>query len=201
MTRICFLAVCAWAFAGCAITNFTMDTPYSLDPEQAQLSASFSETKRIVWKSLKLKPTIRNKPQAVGVKKNGYGMDTAYVFTDPKARRWLTNAAKLELKSVGLDTSGSNTDDPSISITANQFFVEPDVGFWGADLTAVTILDVSVTLPKKNKIFKRRFVGEDTSFAMAWPDFVFESRLLKSAQRAFHQAALETRKLIDKEDM
>jgi hypothetical protein len=198
MTRICFLAVFAWAFAGCAITNFTMDTPYSLDPQRG---SSFSETKRIVWKSLKLKPTIRNKPQAVGVKKNGYGMDTAYVFTDPKARRWLTNAAKLELKSVGLDVSGGNTDDPSISITADQFFVEPDVGFWGADLTAVTILDVSITLPRQGKTFKRRFVGEDSSFAIAWPDFLFESRLLKSAQLAFHQAAEETRKLIDKEDM
>jgi hypothetical protein len=197
MIRICFLAVCAWAFAGCAITNFTIDEPYT--PGQQQ-DSSFSETKSIVWKSLKLKPTIRNKPQAVGVKKNGYGMDTAYVFTDPKARRWLTNAAKLELKGVGLNAGGTTADDPSISITADQFFIEPDVGFWGADLTAVTILDVSVTLPKQGKTFERRFVGEESSFTMAWPDFAFESRLLKSAQLAFHQFALETRKLIDKED-
>jgi len=197
MTRICFLAVCTWAFAGCAVTNYTMNKPYS--PGQ-QLDSPISETKSIVWEKLELNPTLRNEPEAVGVKKNGYGMDTAYVFTNPKPQEWLAEAAKLEFKGVGLNVGGGNADDPSISIIADQFFVEPNVGFWGADLTAVTILDVSVTLPKQGKMFQRRFVGEDTSFEMAWLDSDFHDRLVKSAQLAFHEAAQETRKLIDREE-
>ena len=194
MRRFYFLAVCAWTFAGCAITNFTIDEPYSLEAKQDSTS---SEVKRIAWHRLELKPTLRNEPDAVGVKKNGYGMDSAYVFTNPRPRKWLTKAALLEFKNVGLEMGGTKADDPNISIIADQFFVEPDVGFWGADVTAVTILDVTVILPKQGKKFQRRFVGEDSAFTMAWPDFFFENRLIKSAQLAFHEAAQETRKLIN----
>ncbi|OGR13290.1 MAG: hypothetical protein A2341_16140 [Deltaproteobacteria bacterium RIFOXYB12_FULL_58_9] len=190
------LVVCAWAFAGCALTNYTMVKPYTSGRE---VGSTTPMTKSVVWKKLELKPTLRNEPEAVAVKKNGYGMDTAYVFTNPKPQEWLTQAAKVEFQSVGLDMAGNGADDPSISIVVDQFFAEPDVSVWGADMTAVTVLDVTVNLPKQGKTFQRRFVGEDNSFEMVWPDSDFDVRLLKCAQLAFHEAAQETRKLIDGE--
>jgi hypothetical protein len=162
-----------------------MVEPYS--PSQ-KVESPIPSTKSIVWEKLELRPTLRNEPEAVGVKKNGYGMDSAYMFTKPKPQEWLTEAAKIELKGVGFNVEGENIDDPRIFFSVFQFFVEPDVGVWAADLTAVTILDVSVTLPRQGKIFQRRFVGESTDVEMVWLDSDFRDQLIKSAQLAFDAA-------------
>ena len=49
-------------------------------------------------------------------------------------------------------------------------------------------------------MFQRRFVGESTDVEMIWLDSDFREQLIKSAQLAFHDAAQETRKLIDREE-
>jgi len=199
IVRICFLLVCAWAFAGCTIgrpATHTMNKPYS--PIQ-QLDSHIPETRSIVWEKLKWNPTLRTQPSAVGVKMDMISIiEDAYVFTIPKPQKWLTEAAKLEFKGVGLEEGVGNADDPRISIIVDQFFVE----LAGLELTAVTILDVSVNLPKQGKMFQRRFVGEKVKLWMGGPgsNSEFDYTLLTSAQLAFHEAIQETRKLIDREE-
>lgn len=191
IARICFLAVCAWTIAGCAAwTESTLNMPpYS--PGQ-QLDSPIAETKSIVWEQLQLNPTLLDEPEAVGVKKSALLAGTGHIFLNPRLKEWLTEAAKIEFKGAGLEEALRSADNPSIFIRVNQFFVEPGMG--------VTILDVSVTLPKRGKMFERRFVGEDTEAEMIWNDSDFVDLLLRSAQLAFHEAAQETRKLIDREE-
>jgi hypothetical protein len=190
MARICLLAVCIWAFAGCtAWKESTLNMPlYS--PGQ-QLDSPIPETKSIVWETLQLNPTLLDKPKAVGVKKSALA-GTGHIFLYPRMKEWLTEAAKIEFKGVGLEETLRSADNPNIFISVNQFFVEPGMG--------VTILDVSVTLPKKGKMFERRFVGEETEAEVIWNDSDFVDLLLRSARLAFHEAAQETRRLIDRED-
>ena len=198
-TRICFLVVFASSFIGNACAGYSavdraavlIYEPYS--PIQ-KLDSPISETKKVVWEKLVFNPALPHKPFAVGIIKNDFGNEAANVWIkDQPPEEWLAEAAKFELKGAGLDVGDNNPGDPRVSIVVEQFFVETTF----SKATAVTILDVRVALPKKGKLFQRRFVGENSGFL--WTYHQISSNLLKSAQLAFHEAAQETRKLIDME--
>ncbi len=196
--RICFLIVFASLFIGNAcgrdfVNKLAVMLYEPYNPAQ-QLDSSIPETKNIVWEKLVFNPTLPHKPLAVGVIQNDFGNEAANVWIkDQPPEEWLAEAAKLEFKNAGLDVGDQNPDDPRISIVVEQFFAEATP----ASTISVTILDVRVALPKQGKMFQRRFVGEKFGIPFFYNQVSFI--LLKSAQLAFHEAAQETRKLIDME--
>jgi len=168
--------------------------------EEQQEDSPISETKRIVWEKLVFNPTLSHQPFqtflpfTVGVIKNEFGTEAAYAWIIPEPKEWLAEAIKFEFNNVGLEVGNENAHDPRVSIIVDQFFVE----VLSTSLTAVTILDVRITLPKQGKIFQRRFVGEWSRVTVKFS--IMDYALLRSAQLAFHEAAQETRKLIDREE-
>ena len=197
MKKFFLLGLCTNIFAGCALLNHTMVDPYKSGTGQR----TAADVKKIAWMPLDVTPTLRDEPRAVGVKKNSFGMETAYIFVAPDPQQWLADGAKVEFDRVGLLSDDAESDAPHIAVHAEQFFGEPAVGFFGADLVAVTVLDVTVTLPRQDKAFERRFVGEEASFVLAWTDALYDEKLLKSARMALREAAVETRALVDREAM
>jgi hypothetical protein len=83
--------------------------------------------------------------------------------------------------------------EPVVRFVVEQFFVEPAVGFWGADMAARTAVVIQVYWPTVNRMFERRFVGNIETFEMLWTDDTFESALRKSAQLALGQATASLR--------
>lgn len=172
--------------SGCAITDYTVTTAYT----PTAMTQPGAVQSAILW-DVQVAPTMPSNPTAVGAKKNGYGMVTAEVYVHPDPWTWLANAARAQFQVAGVSLLDNTTPRPlpQITISVAQFFVEPDVGFWGADLTAVTIVDVQVHFGQRGRTFRRRFVGEKTSFQMVWSDGDFQSHLVASAHRALAQAS------------
>jgi uncharacterized lipoprotein YajG len=101
-----------------------------------------------------------------GVKKNGYGQDSASIFTEPKPDQIVQQALAAELASAGFNVGKGSPN--LVRVEIHQFFIEPEVGFWAADVYAVVDATVSVTLePGK---MKRRFNGIGKVTTLVWAD-------------------------------
>jgi uncharacterized lipoprotein YajG len=102
-----------------------------------------------------------------GVKKNGYGQESASVFTDPKPDRILQDALSAELSRAGFEVAKGSPN--SISVDIHQFFTEPEVGVFAGDVYAVVDATISVNVEPTRRV-KRRFKGIGKVTTLVWAD-------------------------------
>jgi hypothetical protein len=177
---------------GCVLIDGNIEGRYQASPIK---NKSFAIP--IVLAPLEYVPTMKNDETAVGVKKNGYGMETAKMILEPSPQRWLHDAVVAELAAVQVKPVAFTGSEPMVKFKVEQFFVEPAVGFWGADVTGRTTVVVQIYWPTVHRMFERRFVGAEESFEMLWLDSAAEAVLQKSAQRAMTHAAQAVRSMLE----
>lgn len=133
-----------------------------------------------------------------GIRKNGYGMETAHMFTDPKGPELLKKVVTMELQNAGFDiVQEKNNRNPEIEIEVNKVFMEPEVGFFAGDV--VTVVDAVIIVKINQKEFRRRFKGIGSVRTIAWIDKFYEESLSKSLEDFSRKAVPEIIKLIESE--
>ena len=125
----------------------------------------------------------------IGVKKNGYGNETASVFLEADrgtAPAWVHQALGGELAAAGLAVSVMpGPQDERISVTLKQFFVEPRIDMWVIELHGIVLLDLEVRLTDGRR-YTRRIRGYWSDTVLFLP--MLESNLEKALARAARQA-------------
>jgi hypothetical protein len=179
--------------AGCALTDHTVGAYRT-----TRTTPSARAERSVILDALEYTPTMESDPDAVGVKKNGYNTITAKLYTRNGPVAWLTDAVTAELGMAGIRLErDEGAAAPHLWITVTQFFVEPSMGSFTAELQAVTVADVEITFPADGSKYKRRFVGRDISTEGAATGDLLERRLLLSCQQALALAAEEIAKLLE----
>jgi hypothetical protein len=175
--------------SGCALTDYTVTSPYepvAMARDPKPLVAALVDVQAV--------PSRRKSPTAVGVKKNGFGTELGTIYTKPVPRLWLAAAVKAQFEQAGIALiSDSRNSVPQIRIVVEQFFVEPKVGPFAADMQGRTVVRLEIYFPKSKRTIWHRVVGEKTSSHMVWTNNDFREHLVESAQRALSQAASVTR--------
>lgn len=121
----------------------------------------------------------------VGVKKGGYGNETAGVYLDMNKSDWVKKSLSLEMIAYGFDVVEKPQKDSIIlNVKINQIFIEPDVSFWGADLVSIADLTVTASVPQKGT-FRRTFVEYDGSSEMVWTDGDYKERFSGATRNVF----------------
>jgi len=129
-----------------------------------------------------------------GVKKNGYGQDSANIFTDPKPDRIVQQALAAELGRAGFNVVSKGSPN-LVQVEIRQFFTEPEVGIWAADVYAVVDATVSVTL-QPNKV-KRRFTGIGKVTSLVWGDGSYQEAFQLALQDFLGKCVPELVRLFD----
>src|SRR2546421_12354597 len=127
-------AVAALALlSGCAI----IDSTISVQHEHPTATARLTRQRQISLTTTRSNPEPRQ-----GVKKNGYGSELASVYTDPKPEKLIRDALETELLQAGFTVGENSPGDVSVEI--QNFFAEPEVGFFAGDVYAEVDAVVSV---------------------------------------------------------
>ncbi|MFG1501095.1 YajG family lipoprotein [Halobacteriovorax sp. XZX-3] len=143
----------------CAFTDVNIRNEYS--------SRTVKKTKN----NVRVYVHVDNKEsRTVGVKKNGYGVDTAQVYLPRAQSRWLKSAIENELGAQGFAiVANRKRSEVVLDVKINQLFVEPDVGFWAASLVGIADLNVRVKV-KTGHEYERNFVEVEETTEMIWSD-------------------------------
>ena len=172
---------------GCA----TVDSTIAVAHEKPIAATHLKVTREVSVETVRLAaaPGIERE----GVKKNGYGQDSASIFTDPKPDRIVQQALVSELGRAGFNVGEASPN--LIRVDIRQFFAEPEVGVWAADVYAVVDATVSVTL-QANKV-KRRFTGIGKITTMFWADGSYHDAFELALQDFFSKCVPELVRFFD----
>lgn len=180
---------------GCAVTNYTMQAP-SYQPSFNKIESS---GKYAIFTKIDYQPVFQNEPKAIGVKKNGYGQETARIYLSENIEEWLKKSFEQELRAAGFNVIDTRKNKVvNMTLNVRQLFVEPWVGFWSADVIGILKIEVKVEVPDKDSYYIRKFVTYDKLTTIAWPDFVFETRIVNIVQRTIPEIVKETILLLAK---
>jgi uncharacterized lipoprotein YajG len=180
---------------GCAVTNYTMPAP-SYQPSFNKIESS---GKYAIFTKIDYQPVFQNEPKAIGVKKNGYGQEMARIYLSENIEDWLKKSFEQELKAAGFNVVDTRKNEVvNMTLNVRQLFVEPWVGFWSADVIGILKIEVKVEVPDKDSYYIRKFVTYDKLTTIAWPDFVFETRIANLVQRTIPEIVKETILLLAK---
>lgn len=105
-----------------------------------------------------------------GIKKNGYGMETADIYTDPHPEIIVFNALLFTLQKAGATISENRY--PRLELELLDFFAEPEVGFFGADVYAVADARIRVVYAPDRQ-YTRRIKGIGKYVTLVWPDIAY----------------------------
>jgi len=178
-----------WATAiagGCALTDARIELPYTPGGTRCSVTNSAVQITEIM--------DTRREPDRIGVKKNGYGTDTASYYLEDgygSLPAWVRAALTEELSFGGLEVSQEDfprEDLPRISVNLRQFFVEPSVGTWLIDVHALVLLEVTATMPDGRQ-YARLFKGYEKVSAALVIDSVVQDAMLTAVQRAVGKSA------------
>lgn len=160
--------------SGCAFTTVNVAPPAPQALAQPPMQGRGREIALMV-------PFADGRPQGdrCGMKKNGFGMDTADVQCTVPPSTWMANALVHGLYTAGyrvmLNPPAPNARAVRIDGTLLQFFVEPDVGFFTfspeADIS-VKLVVTSQTGLRAERVFylkgiETSMVGTDDNFQKA----------------------------------
>lgn len=168
--------VCS-TFLNCAFSEGTIKVNY----KEPILNKKSPKTIILVFNKSDDSPeTFRDGIYREGIRKNGYGMETAHMFTNPKGPEILKKILTLELQNAGIEivSKSDSSDLPQLEIEVLKLFMEPEVGFFAGDV--VTITDANIYLTINGKMYKRRFKGIGEVTTIAWTDLFYENSLQKS---------------------
>lgn len=181
--------------SGCALNNYTIESP-SYKPTLQKLENSKNI---LVFTKIEYQPVIPNDPKAVGLKKNGYGNETARLYFSDNVSDWFKKSFDDEFRAAGFSiVESKNNDAVKITLNVRQFFVEPWVGFWSADVIGILKIEAQVDIPNKNSYYVRKFVTYDKLTTIVWPDNIKETRLMNVVQKSIPEVVNEIRLLLAK---
>jgi hypothetical protein len=117
-----------------------------------------------------------------GIRKNGYGGETANMFIEPKGPELLKKILTMELQNAGFEIvpKSANVDLPEMEMEVLQIFMEPEVGFFAGDV--VSVVDANVIVKVKNKSYRRRFKGIGETTTLVWTDGFYAISLKRSLE-------------------
>lgn len=127
--------------AGCAFGDITIQLP------QPGVTTGYSGGNERV---LLVPPFIDKRPeQRVGMKKNGYGMDTANVFASQDVNSWLSMRLSNELTAAGfrVNPPGDSPSATKIQGFTHQLFIEPVVQWTTVDVESDIGVSIRVSRP------------------------------------------------------
>jgi len=164
--KLLLLIVVTILFSGCAFTNYEIQTPYkpigimscfSNSLEKAKGSKKYS-----VFTEVNYQPVFQDDPKAIGVKKNGYGWETARIYLYENVADWLKKGFDEELKIAGFDVvNRQHNNVVKITLNVRQIFIEPWVGFWSVDMYGILKIEAKLELPNKNSYYVKKIVAYD----------------------------------------
>ena len=165
--------------SGCAITDYTITRAYDPQVNKLENTQNYSICTKVNYTA-----EFTSDVRAVGVKKNGYNQETARVYLNDSVENWILNAFQQELKMAGYLINDKNAKN-QINVTMNveQFFVEPWVGFWSANLWSILKIETKVEIANKNEFYIRKFVSYNSKRTPVWPDNMFSDRIIAVAQK------------------
>ncbi|TGK96256.1 hypothetical protein EHQ30_06525 [Leptospira brenneri] len=184
-------------FVNCAFTEGTIKTNYNIP----LLKEKSPQKMMLVFaKSDDSPETFRDGIYREGIKKNGYGMETANMFTDPKGPVILKKILTLELQNAGIEiiNKADSSDIPELKVEVLKLFMEPEVGFFAGDI--VTVTDANIYLKIKGKTYKRRFTGIGEETTIMGTDYFFENSLQKSLEAFTRKTVPEVIKLLNEKN-
>ena len=159
-TRLSSYASALALLGGCATIDSTIPVAHAKPIAATHLSAA----RDVSVEAVRTPATAGTDRQ--GVKKNGYGHDSASIFTEPKPDKIVQLALAEELSRAGFNIG---KDSPNaIRVEIQQFFAEPEVGAFAGDVFAIVDATVLVGL-EPNKL-KRRFMGIGKVTTLVWAD-------------------------------
>jgi uncharacterized lipoprotein YajG len=160
LTRLGSFASALAVLGGCA----TVDSTIAVAHERPIAAPHLSAAREVSVEAVRTVPATGIDRD--GVKKNGYGQDSASIFTEPKPDQIVQQALAAELGRAGFNVGKGSPN--LVRVEIHQFFLEPEVGIWAGDVYAVVDATISVTLePSK---MKRRFNGIGRVTTLIWTD-------------------------------
>ncbi len=128
----------------------------------------------------------------IGVKKNGYGSETASVFLKQdqgSVPEWVHRTMVRELVAAGLEVSDEPAPtDERVTLTVKQFFVEPRIDVWYMELHGVLLLNLEVRLTDGRR-YSRLIRGYWSDTVLLLLESNYEKALNRAARQAFANAA------------
>lgn len=134
MNRLAILSMC-FLLSGCAFTrdHISLDYKPTITPEKISDAKDVRVAVDVV--------DARLNKEAVGCKKNGYGVETAYIVADNDVTEILRNAVISELDQRGFTISeGEN----KVEIELCKFFNDFKVGFFSGGASSEALVTVVV---------------------------------------------------------
>jgi len=138
--------------AGCAFGDLTIQVPNPTDT-----TGYSGGNDRVVI----IPPFVDKRPRSrIGMKKNGYGMDTANVLANQDISGWLGARLGNELKAAGfrVNPSGENPTAAKIQGFTHQVFIEPVMQWTTVDIEADISVLIRVTRPDGLEAERRYYV-------------------------------------------
>jgi hypothetical protein len=183
-----FLHCCLFLVTSCALTNIHMNKTHEPKLKKTVLN-------KAIYIEVDYKPSKK-----VGVKKGGYGNETAEVYLDKAQSDWLKEALTAEFSAYGYEVLlKPNPRTPHLKVSINQLFVEPDVGFWAAKMVAICDLDVSLQT-KDKKSYRRNFVELEESTELVWTDNDFITRFTGAVDNTLSSVVFNTHQFLASKD-
>ena len=128
----------------------------------------------------------------IGVKKNGYGKETARDFLSADkgiAPEWAYRALVGALRAAGLEvTARPGPKDELIMVTLKQFFVEPRIDAWYLELHGVVLMELEVHLSDGRR-YARLIRGYWSDMFLLLFESDYEKAMARAARQAFTNAA------------
>jgi len=163
--------MCVWTVSsGCAITTAYVDLPFvSVNESGHGPALELGEVR-----------DAREHTARIGMKKNGYAMDTAdVVLGDKNLAGWLRKRLAFELRNAGLGVSEADEmrgARPVVNVDLEFLFIEPVVQWWTIDFEADTGMRVVVDLPDGRQLQRsyyekavhKKSIGGDRSYQVAF---------------------------------
>lgn len=189
--------VLAGAFGvGCLLTNANLELPHAPGGKRCAVPGA---SVRVVGLY-----DARPERERIGVKKNGYGEDSASYYLDKAyggLPDWVESALVEELSSGGFQVAvGDAPQDglPRISLTLRQFFIEPEMSSFLIVVHGLVLLEVAATMPDGRQ-FVRLFKGYHKTSSPFLVDSVAQEALLTASRQALGKAAASICELLARE--
>ena len=168
LRKIFFIVPLIFLSSSCAF----VDKEISLEPNSPQYNnAKANET--VYLNEFKDKRNIKDK---IGVIKNGYGMETANVTTDQDISALIEESLIRNLKNAGFNIKKLVATSNINALLSNKqmylegaiykFYVEPNVGWWYADMVAD--INIKINVKSKNETFSESYRIESKNPDMYW---------------------------------
>lgn len=187
LVSLCSFASALAFLGGCA----TVDSTIAVAHEKPIAATRLSAAREVSVETVRTAAATGVDRQ--GVKKNGYGVDTANVFTDPKPDQIVQQALAAELGRAGFNVG---KDSPNaIRVEIHQFFAEPEVGMFAGDVFA--LIDATVSVTRGSDKVKRRFNGIGKVTTMVWADGSFRDAYQLALQDFLGKCVPEIVKLFE----